>query len=223
MKKETIDPYIQLLAHIPSHVTLVVVSKYQTYDHILHVYQQGQRVFAENKVQQLLERKTHLPDDIQWHMIGHLQTNKVKHIAPFIHMIQSADSVKLLEEINKQAKKNHRVIPVLLQVKIAKEDTKFGFQPNELKQWLADDGHHQLEHLHINGVMGMGTLSDQPHIIEEECQFLQQYFYEIKEDYFPTDPYFKEISMGMSNDYPIAIQHGSTMVRIGSAAFPQRD
>jgi len=170
----------------------------------------------------LAEKAEALPADIRWHFIGHLQTNKVKYIAPFVHLIHSVDSWKLLAEIDKRAAAENRTIQVLLQFKIAEEDTKFGYSPDAIFRMLADGAWQQLNHIQIVGVMGMATFTDDEAQVAEEFRTLKQYFDRLKSDYFTDYPAFKEISMGMSGDYLLALQHGSTMVRIGSKIFGER-
>lgn len=200
-------------------IQLIVVSKYRSIAEIQEAYDAGHRVFAENRVQALLERKESLPADIQWHLIGHLQTNKVKFIAPFVRMIHSVDSLKLLVEIDKQAEKNNRVIDCLLQVHIAQEETKFGFSPEELMAFLKEGNWQQFKNVRICGLMAMASLTESTGQITQEFELVRALFAEAKQSYFSSAPEFKELSIGMSSDYAIAAQHGSTMVRIGSAVF----
>ncbi len=203
-------------------VELVAVSKTKSQEDIMEAYNAGQRVFGENHVQELVEKYEALPKDIHWHLIGHLQTNKVKYIAPFIHLIESVDSLKLLQEINKQALKNNRVIDCLLQVYIADEDTKFGLGYDELIELLRSDEFKELQNIRIVGLMGIATNTDLERQINEEFKELAVLFSGIKQSYFRKDDYFKEISMGMSSDYKLAIENGSTMVRLGSTLFGKR-
>jgi PLP dependent protein len=203
----------------PSRTTLVAVSKFRSVEAIRDLYAQGQRHFAENRVQELLLKQAQLPPDIHWHIIGHLQTNKVKYIAPFIHLIQSVDSVKLLLEIEKEAKENHRSIDVLLQFKIAEEDSKYGFDPATAKAMLSAPEFARLQHTRVCGIMGMATFTENQQQIRLEFQQLKAIFEELKVTYFAEDDSFREISMGMSGDYLLAIEEGSTMVRIGSKLF----
>lgn len=198
---------------------LIVVSKYRAISEIETAYQCGQRLFAENRVQALLERKEVLPNDIEWHLIGHLQTNKVKYIAPFIGMIQSVDSLKLLQEINKQAEKNRRTIECLVQIHVAQEETKFGFTPDELTAFFANGEWKELRHIQLRGLMAMASLTSDKKQIAAEFEKVALLFNAVKSQYFPNNPEFSELSIGMSSDYLQAIQHGSTMVRIGSAVF----
>lgn len=200
-------------------VTLVAVSKTQSIPTIMTLYNQGQRIFGENRVQELVEKYEAMPKDIQWHLIGHLQKNKVKYIAPFVSMIHSVDSFELLEVIHQQAKKNDRIIPVLLQFHIAEEETKFGLNIQEAQSLLEQIKLQSLDHIKICGVMGMASFTDDKEKVRGEFRTLNTYFDAIKTKYFSEDAGFKEISMGMSGDYEIAISEGSTMVRIGSALF----
>jgi pyridoxal phosphate enzyme (YggS family) len=205
-----------------SAVQLVAVSKFQNADAVLEAYNAGQRVFGENIVQELVEKQEILPKDIQWHLIGHLQTNKVKYIAPFISVIESVDSLKLLQEINKQALKNDRVIDCLLQVYIADEDTKFGMGFDEVIELLRSDALQELKNIRITGLMGIASNTDVKKQIRDEFEELKVLFDGIKLSYFRKDDAFKEVSMGMSSDYKIAVEEGSTMVRIGSSIFGSR-
>jgi pyridoxal phosphate enzyme (YggS family) len=185
-------------------------------------YNAGQRHFGENKVQEMCEKQAVMPNDICWHLIGHLQSNKVKYIAPFIHLIHSVDSLKLLLEINKQAKKNDHVISILLQFHIAKEETKFGLDRHEVIELLNSDEFKACENVRVIGVMGMASFVDDINQIRIEFISLKSHFDFLKENFFATDAYFKEISMGMSGDYPLAIEQGSTIVRVGSSIFGGR-
>jgi hypothetical protein len=200
---------------------LVAVSKTRSVAEIMELYDQGQRLFGENKVQELLEKQPQLPADIVWHLIGHLQSNKVKYIAPFIAMIHSVDSLKLLLEINKEAAKNNRVIKVLIQIHIAKEETKFGADEKELIEILEYYTAEQsaLSNICIAGLMGMATNTDDEHVISTEFEKLSSLFNFVKKSYLLNRSDFKEISMGMSSDYKLAMAAGSTLVRIGSLLF----
>lgn len=202
-----------------SGVELIVVSKFRSTAEITEVYNCGQRIFAENRVQALLERYEVLPKDIQWHLIGHLQTKKVKFITPFISMIHSVDSLKLLQEIEKQAAKVNRIVPCLLQLFVAKEETKFGLSEDELYELLESGEWKAYKHIQVCGLMAMASNTDDQNLIESEFKRVKNIFDAVKDKYFQSDPKFKELSIGMSSDYPIAIKHGSTMVRIGSAVF----
>ncbi len=212
-----------ILSDIPSNVQLVAVSKTKPNNFIQEAYDVGQRVFGENKVQELVKKHEDLPKDIQWHFIGHLQSNKVKYIAPFISLIHGVDSLKLLKTINKEAKKNNRVISCLLQVHIAQEQTKFGFNPNDVEKIVQEILSSDLSNINICGLMGMASYVNDEEKIKSEFNVLKELFNHLKNDYFSDKSYFKEISsMGMSGDYKLAIDSGSTMVRIGSTIFGQR-
>ncbi len=208
----------QLLSELPETVTLVAVSKTKPNEAIEDAYQTGQRVFGENKVQELVSKWETLPKDIQWHMIGHLQRNKVKYIAPFVSLIHSVDSLRLLQEIDKQAKKNNRVIDCLLQVHIAQESTKFGFDEAELVEFINSDDPKELNNVRIRGLMGMATFTSEEDQLRAEFSSLKQ-IYERQKAAFED---FDILSMGMSGDYQLAIEEGSTMIRVGSAIFGAR-
>ncbi len=212
----------ELKSSLPNNVTFVAVSKTKPVEDLQVAYNAGQRVFGENKVQEMTAKYEVLPKDIQWHLIGHLQTNKVKYIAPYVSMIHSVDSEKLLREINKEAKKNNRIIPCLLQFHIAKEETKFGFSFDEAKELIESEAFLNFQNLQIVGIMGMASFTEDENQIRSEFQTLHDYFQIIKSHYFKFNPDFKEISMGMSGDYKIAIEHGSTMIRVGSTIFGHR-
>lgn len=203
-------------------VTLVAVSKTHPPERVRELYDLGQRIFGENRVQELLEKKDALPPDIEWHLIGHLQTNKVKFIAPFISLIHSVDSLKLLQEIDKQGARAGRVIDCLLQFHIAAEETKFGLDEAEARQ-LLESGGGALAHARIRGVMGMATFTDDKEQVRAEFRRLHTIFTRLKSDYFAGDPAFREVSMGMSGDWEIAVEEGSTLVRIGSLLFGPRE
>jgi hypothetical protein len=206
----------------PQNVTLVAVSKTKPNEAILEMYKEGQRVFGENRVQEVAAKYEVLPKDIQWHVIGHLQTNKVKYIAPFVSMIHSIDSLKLLKEVNKQAKRNDRTIDCLLQMHIAEEDTKFGFSNSEVTELLKSDAYQGFENIRIVGVMGMATFTNNTDQIRSEFKELNE-TYQLLKSYKNIDSLlFKHISMGMSGDYKIAIDEGSTMIRVGSLIFGSR-
>ena len=207
---------------LPEHVRLVAVSKFHPIEALEEAYAAGQRVFGESKVQEMTTKYEALPKDIEWHFIGHLQTNKIKYMAPYVALIHGVDSFKLLKEINKQAIKAERIIPCLLQIHIAQEESKFGFSFDECRQMLEEGCWKELTHISIAGLMGMATNTDDENIIQQEFHSLGAFFQEIKDSYFSNQPAFKEISMGMSDDYPIAIAEGSTLVRIGSKIFGQR-
>ena len=212
----------QIIREIPPQVQLIAVSKTKPNSALLSAYNVGQRHFGENKVQELCEKWNSLPKDIHWHIIGHLQTNKVKFIAPFIHLIHAVDSLKLLIEIDKQAKKHDRIISCLLQFHIAKEDTKFGLSYSESEEILTSTAYSSLENITIVGVMGMASFVEEEEQISTEFNELAAIFNKLKENFFKTKESFKEISMGMSGDYILAIQAGSTMIRVGSTIFGSR-
>jgi len=203
-------------------VQLIAVSKTKPAGDIQTLYNAGQRAFGENKVQELVEKYEVLPKDIEWHLIGHLQSNKVKYIAPFVHLIHGVDSFKLLKEINKEGVKCKRIIPCLLQFHIAQEETKFGFSFEEAQEMLESNEFVELQHVAIHGVMGMASFTEDKNQIHEEFQTLHNYFQLIKSHYFKFNPEFKELSIGMSGDYKIAMDEGSTMVRVGSTIFGSR-
>ena len=207
---------------ILSSVKLVAVSKTRPVSDILIAYNTGQRYFGENRVQELLNKKDLLPGDIEWHLIGHLQSNKVKSIVPFISMIQSVDSYKLLQTINSEAVKISRVVDCLLQIHIAKEDTKFGFSMNELSELLESQEFLKMENVRLCGVMGMATFTSDTGQVRKEFGYLADCLKTLKNRYFSGKSYFNEISMGMSGDYEIAVKEGSTIVRIGSLIFGER-
>ncbi len=212
------ENYHKIKAQIPENVELVAVSKFHPIEKIKEVYDCGQKVFGENKVQELLTKVNELPADIQWHLIGHLQTNKVKYIAPFIDTIQSVDSEKLLLEINKEAVKNNRKIKVLLQVKIAEEETKYGLEISEAKEIFSNYLEHQYPNIEILGLMGMATFTDNKNQVKSEFLVLKSLFDELS-----TFKKLETLSMGMSDDFALAIECGSTSVRIGSAIFGVRN
>ena len=212
------ENYHKIKAQIPANVELVAVSKFHPIEKIKEVYDCGQKVFGENKVQELLTKVNELPADIQWHLIGHLQTNKVKYIAPFIDTIQSVDSEKLLLEINKEAAKNNRKIKVLLQVKIAEEETKYGLEIAEAKEIFSNYLEHQYPNIEILGLMGMATFTDNKNQVKSEFLVLKSLFDELS-----TFKKLETLSMGMSDDFSLAIECGSNSVRIGSAIFGVRN
>jgi len=203
-------------------VKLIAVSKTKPVEEVMEAYEAGQRVFGENQVQELVAKYEALPKDIEWHLIGHLQTNKVKYIAPFISLIHSVDSIKLLAEIDKQAKKNNRIIDCLLQIYIADEETKFGLGFDEAIELLRSEEFGTLKNVRIVGVMGIATNTDNQKQIKEEFYELKTFFDGLKQSYFRKEDSFKEISMGMSSDYKVAIEQGSTMIRVGSTIFGNR-
>lgn len=202
---------------------LVAVSKYHPVEMIQACYDVGQRIFGESHEQEIRMKHTVLPKDIEWHFIGHLQTNKIKYMASYVALIHGVDSYKLLVEINKQAIKVNRIIPCLLQIHIAQEETKFGFSTDECRQMLEEENWKSLKNVQIAGVMGMATNTDDESEIKKEFENLSRFFHEIKNTYFPTSSSFKEISMGMSDDYLLAIEEGSTLIRIGSRIFGARN
>lgn len=209
----------QIKASIPEHVTLVAVSKTKSNEAISEAYQAGQRVFGENKVQELTEKYESLPKDIEWHMIGHLQSNKVKYIAPFVSLIHGVDSFKLLKEINKRAAQNERVINCLLQIHIAEEDTKFGFDEKEVIELIKSEAFQHLKNIKVVGLMGMATFTDDENQIRKEFKSLKKLFDKLQ----ISNHQFQILSMGMSGDYQIAIEEGSTMIRVGSSIFGERN
>ncbi len=202
---------------------LIAVSKTKPVELLMQAYEAGIRDFGENKVQEIQEKQPQMPDDVRWHMIGHLQRNKVKYIASFVHLIHGVDSFKLLKEIEKQGKKVGRKIPVLLQMHIAEEESKFGFDKKELEEMLADPEFQQLEHVTVRGLMGMATFTENEDQIRKEFRGLKSLFEELKTMDLPDFVELEELSMGMSGDYLIAQEEGSTMVRIGSAIFGARN
>ena len=207
---------------LPANVRLVAVSKLHPAEALLEAYHAGQRIFGESKVQELTAKYEVLPKDIEWHFIGHLQTNKIKYIAPFVSMIHSIDSVNLLQEVDKYAGKAGRKINVLLQIHIAKEETKYGFSENECYELLSSGAHKTLNNIHICGLMGMATFTDDVNIVRPEFKGLFSFFHQLKQNFFSSGDNFSELSMGMSEDYHIAIEEGSTLVRIGSKIFGER-
>ena len=212
----------QILSELPEGVKLVAVSKFHPNEYIEAAYQEGQRVFGESREQELAKKVVSLPQDIEWHFIGHLQTNKVKYIVPYISMIEAVDSLKLLKEINKQAEKCNRDVDVLLELHLAKEETKSGFDLDECRALLESGEWRQLTHVHIRGLMMMASFVDDEKQIREEMMQASNFFDEVKEKYFHDDPQFCERSWGMSHDYQIAIECHSTMVRIGTSIFGPR-
>jgi pyridoxal phosphate enzyme (YggS family) len=212
----------RVLSELPKDVTLVAVSKTKPNEAILEAYATGQRIFGENKVQEMTQKAETLPKDIQWHLIGHLQRNKVKYIAPYVSLIHGVDSFKLLKEIDKEGKKNNRVIDVLLQFHIAREETKFGFSFEEVQEMLEDPAFSEMENVNIRGVMGMATFTENKVQVADEFRALNNYFLTLQSHFFKFNPSFDTVSMGMSGDYAIAIDEGSTMVRIGSSIFGER-
>ncbi|MGB1317103.1 MAG: YggS family pyridoxal phosphate-dependent enzyme [Flavobacteriales bacterium] len=212
----------EVKAQLPGNVSLVAVSKTKPNSAIEAAYSVGQRVFGENRIQELVAKSEELPKDIEWHMIGHLQSNKVKYIAPFISLIHAVDKPKLLAEINKEALKNNRVIKVLLQFHIAEEDSKFGMNLPEAEQLLESEQFQSFQNIEVAGVMGMATFTSDQKQVRNEFKTLKSIFDKLKNGFFQNQPSFKEISMGMSGDYKLAIEEGSTMVRVGSSIFGKR-
>ena len=208
----------QFKSELPEDVTLVAVSKTKPNEDLQEAYDAGQRIFGENKIQEMTDKWKALPKDIQWHMIGHVQTNKVKYMAPYVSLIHSADRLKLFKEINKEAKKNERVIDVLLQVKIAEEDSKFGMPPEEAKTFLEENKAANYPNVNIVGLMGMASFVEDETQIKREFAQLEKIYNTFKEQYA-----FSVLSMGMSGDYKLALEYGSTMVRVGSAIFGARN
>lgn len=213
---------IGIKSTLPSHVSLIAVSKTKPASDIQKAYDAGQRIFGENKVQELVSKYDALPKDIEWHMIGHLQSNKVKYMAHFVALIHGVDSFSLLKEINKQAQKNNRIQNVLLQFHIAQEETKFGFSYDEAQAMLNSNEFKSLGNISVVGVMGMASFTDNQSQIHAEFSVLKSYFDQLKTKFFSDKNSFKEISMGMSGDYQIAVEEGSTLVRIGSSIFGGR-
>ena len=212
----------EVIATLPPQVRLVAVSKFHPNEALQEAYDAGQRIFGESKVQEMTQKYESLPKDIEWHFIGHLQTNKIKYMAPYVAMIHGVDSFRLLAEINKQAAKAGRIIPCLLQIHIAQEETKFGFSFEECREMLAQGEWKSLKNISLCGLMGMATNTEDETEIQKEFQSLGTFFLKIKKEFFNENPSFKELSMGMSDDYPIAIENGSTLVRVGSRIFGNR-
>jgi PLP dependent protein len=213
---------ISLKQEIPAGVKLVAVSKTKPVSDIFEAYNAGQKIFGENRTGEMLLKKDQLPDDIEWHMIGHLQTNKVKSIVPFVSLVHSVDSFRLLKTINDEALKIRRIVDCLLQFHIATEETKFGFSIDEAMEMIGSEEFSKLESVRICGVMGMATYTEDNSLVRNEFHTLAGHFRMLKESYFANSPGFREISMGMSDDFRIAIEEGSTMVRIGSLIFGER-
>lgn len=207
---------------LPAGVRLVAVSKFNPNESILEAYAEGQRLFGESHAQELVPKAEALPKDIKWHFIGHLQTNKVKYIAPYVSCIESVDSLHLLKEIDKQAAKHGRVINCLLQFHVAQEETKFGFSIDECREMLQSDDFKNLKNISITGVMGMASISEDATQIEREFTQVKETFNALKAEFFADKPSFCEISMGMTHDYPIAIRCGATLIRVGSGIFGER-
>ena len=212
----------EVRSRLPEGVCLVAVSKYHPVEYLQAAYEEGQRVFGESHEQELRQKVAALPDDIQWHFIGHLQTNKVKYIAPYVSMIEAVDSLKLLKEIEKQAARNNRTIDVLLELHIAEEETKYGLTPDDCRQLLDGGEWRDMTHVHICGLMMMASNVDDEAQIRAEFRQAHQFFDEVKTRWFADAPWFSQRSWGMSHDYPIAVEEGSTMVRVGTAIFGPR-
>ena len=207
---------------LPEEIKIVAVSKTKPEEIIMEAYRAGHKVFGENKVQELMRKYENLPKDIEWHMVGHLQTNKVKYIAPFISLIHSVDSLKLLNTIDKEASKNNRIIDCLLQLRIAKEETKYGLTFEEITDIISSKVFKELKNVRLIGLMGMATFTSDEAMISSEFNYLAKCFYELKKTFYKDSEYFRELSIGMSDDYHLAIQTGSTMIRIGSLIFGAR-
>lgn len=213
----------QILRTIPKGCTLIAVSKTHSAETVLQAYEAGQRIFGENKVQELVAKYEALPKDIEWHLIGHLQSNKAKYVAPFVHLIHSIDSLKLLQEVDRQGSKNGRIIPCLLQVHIAQEETKFGFSSEEIEALLKSHELANLKSIQLVGLMGMASFTENHQQVRNEFKSLKTLFEKLKRQTLPANVRMTELSMGMSGDYLTAIEEGSTMVRVGSAIFGNRN
>ena len=213
----------QVLSTLPEGVRLVAVSKFHPVEALQEAYNAGQRIFGESKVQELTAKYEQLPADIEWHFIGHLQTNKVKYIAPFVSLIHGVDTYKLLCEINRQGQRVGRIIPCLLQLHVAQEETKFGFTPEECLQMLSEGEWRTLPYVSIRGLMGMASNTDDAEQVSREFATLSSVFTHVKTQFFADRKEFSELSMGMSDDYPLAIEQGSTLVRVGSRIFGERN
>jgi len=211
-----------ILSGLPNHVRLVAVSKIHPASVIMTAYNAGQRLFGENKVQEMIGKQALLPKDIEWHLIGHLQSNKVKNMVPFISMVHSVDSLNLLQTINKEAQKHNRIIDCLLQIFIASEDTKYGISPDEAHMILSSPEFRTFNNIRIRGLMGIATYTENKTRIRKEFKHLHLLFDELKQAYFSTDKHYNELSMGMTDDYQIAIEEGSTIIRIGTMIFGKR-
>lgn len=218
-----VEKYQEFLRVIPENVQLIAVSKLHPASEVEAAYALGQRDFGENWAQEMREKHEVLPQDIRWHFIGHLQTNKIKYIIPYVYMIHSIDSFKLLQEVDRQAAKHNRTVGCLLQFHVATEETKFGFSMDECEQMLQSPEFSSLKNVAIKGVMGMASFTDDTAQVRREFQTLHGFFTKLKTEYFSENPDFKELSMGMTSDYRIAIEEGSTMIRVGSAIFGARD
>ena len=213
----------KLYKELPAKVRVVAVSKTRTPEEIMDLYSAGHKLMGENKVQELTAKKETLPDDIEWHMVGHLQSNKVKYISPFVSLIHSVDSAKLIKTINKEAGKNNRIIDCLLQIHIAKEESKFGFSEEEVFDFLKGFSPEDFPGVRVRGLMGMATFTGDKDMVRSEFRSLAGLFNRLRESFFRESDYFNELSMGMSSDYRIAVEEGSTMVRIGNLIFGERE
>lgn len=222
MKERIATNLKKVLADLPEGVRLVAVSKFHPVEELREAYDAGQRIFGESQVQELQRKVAVMPSDVEWHFIGHLQTNKVKYLAPYVSMIHAVDSLKLLREIDRQAAKNDRVINVLLELHIAEEETKYGFSPSDCRELLASGEWRELRHVRICGLMMMATYTDDTKQIRLEMEQAQRLFHELKANYFAEEPSFCERSWGMSHDYKIALETGATLVRIGTTIFGER-
>ena len=212
----------RLRKELPEGVSLLAISKYQPIEALQEAYDAGQRMFGENHIQEMAAKASSLPKDIQWHFTGHVQTNKIKYMAPFVNLIHAVDSFRLLREIDKHAAKHERSIDCLLQIHIAQEETKYGLTVDECRHLLANEPWRELQHIRITGLMAMGSNTDDMEQVRSEFKQIKNLFDELKEKYFPDEPSFCQISEGMTDDYPIAIEEGSTIVRIGSMIFGER-
>lgn len=219
MKANIAEQIKRISDTLPCGVTLIAVSKYHPADAVMQAYEAGQRDFGESKAQDLVKKHDILPDDIKWHFIGHLQSNKIKYIAPFVHLIHSIDSYKLLQEVNRHGEKQNRRIACLLQIHIAQEETKFGFTPDECMEMLSNNEWQSLKNVEIRGIMCMASNTDDESQIADEFSKVQQLFNNIKEKFFAGNDSFNILSAGMSDDYPIAIKFGSNHIRVGSKIF----
>lgn len=213
----------KIVREVPARVKIVAVSKTRSVDEIMEAYNAGQRIFGENKAQELIYKQPLLPADIRWHFLGHLQTNKVKQIIPFVSLIHSLDSIKLLRVIDKEAQNIGRPVNCLLQFHIASEETKFGLDPAEALELVRTMRNEKMQHVVIKGVMGMATYTDDQELIRREFKFLASCFTQLKRDFYPEDKEFSELSFGMSGDYLLAVREGSTMIRIGTSIFGERN
>lgn len=212
----------ELRKNVPDQVKIVAVSKFHSSEIVREAYDYGHRVFGESRVQELIQKQPELPCDIEWHFVGSLQRNKVKFIAPFVSLIHSLDSERLMRTIENQGAANNRKISCLLQLHVADEETKSGFSPDECRQFLADGKWRDCKHVQLAGVMGMATYTEDMEQVRSEFRLIKSLFDEFKQQYFADDENFKEISMGMSGDYRIAVEEGSTMIRVGTLIFGSR-